>query len=99
MKGNRTMNGEKTPGREPITMPWLWVALVGTILIGVPWYLPPGTLGASVFHVPAWFWISIVAAAALSAVCCYACLSLWDLEDHEDWSDLERAHDDEGSLR
>ena len=30
------MHGDKNAGREPITMPWLWVALVGIILIGVP---------------------------------------------------------------
>lgn len=92
------MNSEEALGREPITRPWLWVALVGIILIGVPWYLPPGTLGVTVLHVPAWFWISILAAVALSAVCCWACLSMWDLEEHEDWSDLEESsrHGGEG---
>lgn len=94
------MPRQKNNAREPITMPWLWVAVVGIILIGVPWYLPPGTLGATVFHVPAWFWISIFAAVALSAICCWACLSAWDLEEHEDWSDLEdEARLDEGSHR
>lgn len=93
------MPSETNPGREPITMPWLWVALIGTILIGVPWYLPPGTLGPTILHIPAWFWVSILAAVALSSICCFACLRCWDLEDHEDWSDLEAARDDEGSLR
>lgn len=88
------MHGTRSPAREPINMPWLWVALVGIILVGVPWYLPPGTLGVTVLNVPAWFWISIVSAVALSAVTCWACLSCWDLQDHEDWSDT-----DEGSLR
>jgi hypothetical protein len=38
-------------------------------------------------------------------VCCWACLSFWDLEAHEDWSDLEdepgspSPRADEGSLR
>lgn len=99
------MLDDKTSAQEPITKPWLWVAVVAIILVGVPWYLPPGTLGVTVFDVPAWFWISIVAAVALSAICCWACLSLWDLEAHEDWSDSDdepgptSPRVDEGSLR
>gem|GEM_PF-4893526 len=34
-------------------------------------------------HLPGWFWLSIIAAVALSAVTCWACLTQWELEPHD----------------
>ncbi|WP_153393693.1 hypothetical protein [Ornithinicoccus halotolerans] len=74
------------PAREPISRPLLWILLAVAILAGVPWYVPAGTVDPFVLGLPAWFWVSVLAAVALSAITCWACLTQWRLEDVEDAS-------------
>ncbi|UYM03888.1 hypothetical protein [Solicola gregarius] len=67
--------------REPIRMPALWVAVTATVLIGVPLYLPEGTIDPIVLGVPLWLLVCVVAAVALSAILCVACLRWWSLAE------------------
>lgn len=73
-----------SPAREPIKRPLLWILLGVAILAGIPWYVPAGTVEPLVLGLPAWFWVSVLAAVALSAITCWACLTQWQLEDVED---------------
>lgn len=70
--------------REPIKRPRVWVLVGAMVLLGIPWYLPTGTIEPIVFGLPAWFWVSVLAAVGLSATVCWACLTQWRLEDVED---------------
>lgn len=79
----RRISTSSTSPREPIRRPLVWVLIGLTILAGVPWYLPSGLIEPVVAHLPGWFWLSIIAAVALSAVTCWACLTQWELEPHD----------------
>jgi O-antigen ligase len=73
-----------SPAREPVRRPRLWVLVGIMILAGIPWYVPTGTIEPLVLGLPAWFWVSVLAAVGLSATVCWACLTQWRLEDVED---------------
>ncbi|MGH3359373.1 MAG: hypothetical protein ACRDO7_11260 [Nocardioidaceae bacterium] len=72
------------PIREPIHIPWIWVAIVLVVLAGVPLYLPAGAIDPIWLGVPFWLIISVVAAVAMSAVICLVCLRWWSLAEPQE---------------
>jgi hypothetical protein len=83
--------------REPIRMPWLWVALVGVLLVIVPWWAPDGSIEPLVLGLPAWFVVSVVASLVFSGLTCWACLSGWNVvEDEEERASAEAREAAEG---
>jgi hypothetical protein len=85
--------GGGRPLREPIRNPWLWAAMAVVVLVGVPLYLPTGSVEPLVGGVPYWLWISIAATVAFSALTCWACLRQWNLAEPAE--EAARAHDGE----
>ncbi|GAA4887005.1 hypothetical protein [Actinomycetospora straminea] len=76
-----TPPAEGPPLREPIRIPWLWVAMGLVVLAGVPLYLAPGVIRPLVGGIPFWLLISIAATVAFSALTCWACLRGWNLAE------------------
>ena len=85
--------GGAQPLREPIRNPWLWVAMAVVVLVGVPLYLPTGSVLPLVGGVPYWLWISIAATVAFSVLTCWACLRQWNLAEPAE--EAARARDGE----
>lgn len=73
-----------TRRREPVRMPWLWGAIGLVVVVGVPLYLPTGSVRPLLGGVPYWLWISIGATLAFSALICWACLRAWNLVEPEE---------------
>lgn len=80
--------------REPVKRPLLWVLVGVMILMGIPWYVPTGTIEPLVLGLPAWFWVSVLSAVGLSATVCWACLTQWRLEDADDTATRDTADSD-----
>jgi ABC-type multidrug transport system permease subunit len=67
--------------KEPIKYPWIWIALVGIILLMVPWYFPKNAVNPVIFGFPLWAFVSLVMAGVLSAFLSYILKNYWILED------------------
>jgi hypothetical protein len=87
------------PLREPVRNPWLWAAMGVVVVIGVPFYLPPGVVGPLVGGVPAWLLISVVATIAFSALTCWACLRDWNLAEPAEEAAVGGAVGGDGEVR
>lgn len=66
---------------EPVHRRGLWIALAVIVLAGVPIYLPSATIDPVILGVPLWLLVSVLAAIAMSALLCYACLRWWSLAE------------------
>ncbi|GAA1782763.1 MULTISPECIES: hypothetical protein [Streptomonospora] len=77
---------EAGPGRrEPIRRPWPWVGLGVIVLAGVPWYLPPGTVGPVVLGLPLWALVAVASSVAVAAYLSWMLSHLWNVvEDVEE---------------
>lgn len=75
--------------KEPIRKPWIWVVLAGLVLVGIPWYLPQGTVQPLVLGLPYWMIIAVISSLALCGFLSWLCLNEWDLVEAEE----ERAAD------
>lgn len=67
--------------REPIRIGWIWAVLVVIILLGVPWYLPVGSIYPIIAGFPYWAFISLVMSVALSAFLTYVVRNWWDMSE------------------
>jgi hypothetical protein len=66
--------------REPVRIKWIWPVLVVIILLGVPWYLPQGTIEPVIMGFPYWAFISFLMTAILSLFLGYVINRCWDME-------------------
>ncbi|MBE3519141.1 MAG: hypothetical protein IMW97_02435 [Firmicutes bacterium] len=66
--------------REPVRVKWIWPVLVAIILLGVPWYLPQGSIEPIILGFPYWAFISVVMTIALSFFLGYVILNWWSME-------------------
>lgn len=66
--------------REPVRIKWIWPVLAAIILLGVPWYLPKGSIDPIIIGFPYWAFISLVMTVALSLFLAYVILSCWSME-------------------
>lgn len=82
--------------REPINKPWVWVVLVGIILLGVPWYLPRGDIAPVIFGFPYWALISVFFSLVLCGFLSWLCLNEWEVLEHEEESERRAAGRDAG---
>lgn len=74
--------------REPIRNPWIWIGLIAIILVGIPWYLPPGTLHPLVFGMPMWTLVAVASSIGVSGFLHWALSRHWNLvEDAEESPD------------
>lgn len=64
--------------REPIRAPLAWSGLLLLVLVGVPWYLPEGTIGPVVLGFPLWTLLAVLSSVALCAYLSWMLLSLWE---------------------
>lgn len=87
--------GDTRPLREPVRLPWLWVAMGLVVLAGVPWYLPAGAIEPLVGGIPFWLLISVVATVAFSAVTCWGCARGWNLAEPAEESAASGRRDEE----
>lgn len=77
-------SNEPGPGLEPIRMPWVWVGLIALIVAGVPWYLPEGMIGPTLFGFPVWTLVSVASTLMLCGYLSWMLLRRWNLiEDTE----------------
>lgn len=81
--------GERSPVKEPIRKPWIWVVLTVIVLAGIPWYLPQGTVRPVLFGVPYWMFIAVAFSLALCGFLSWLCLNEWDVVEAEE--ERERA--------
>lgn len=76
---------EQDRSREPIRKPWIWVGLLAIVLVGIPWYLPPGTLHPLVFGLPAWTLVAVSSSVGLCGFLHWVLSRHWNLvEDTEE---------------
>lgn len=66
--------------REPVRIKWIWPVLVVIVLLGVPWYLPQGSLEPTIMGFPYWAFISLVMTIALALFLGYVILNCWNME-------------------
>lgn len=66
--------------REPVRIKWIWPVLVVIVLLGVPWYLPQGSLEPIIMGFPYWAFISLVMTIALALFLGYVILNCWNME-------------------
>ncbi|HHW17614.1 MAG TPA: hypothetical protein GXX30_01765 [Firmicutes bacterium] len=66
--------------REPVRIKWIWPVLVAIILLGVPWYLPQGSIEPIIMGFPYWAFISFIMTIALSLFLGYVILNCWSME-------------------
>lgn len=69
---------------EPIRRPWLWVGMVVLILLGIPWYLPEGTLEPIVFGLPLWTIVAILSSVLFCAYLSWILVRHWNLVEDEE---------------
>lgn len=72
---------EKGIKKEPIKYPWIWIALVVIVLLMVPWYFPKGVVQPIIFGFPLWAFVSLLMAAAMSALISYILKNFWHIEE------------------
>ncbi|GAA1210262.1 hypothetical protein [Prauserella alba] len=71
--------------REPIRNPWIWIGLVVIVLVGIPWYLPPGTLYPLLFGLPVWTLVAVASSVGVCGFLHWALSKHWNLvEDVEE---------------
>ncbi|SDQ24807.1 hypothetical protein [Actinopolyspora saharensis] len=71
--------------REPIRAPLAWAGLLLLVLVGVPWYLPAGTIGPVLLGFPLWTLIAVLSSLALCGYLSWMLLSRWETpEQHAD---------------
>lgn len=66
--------------REPVRIKWIWPVLVVIVLLGVPWYLPQGSIEPIIMGFPYWAFISLVMTIALALFLGYVILNCWNME-------------------
>ncbi len=66
--------------KEPIRYAWIWITIVILALVGVPWYLPLGTVNPIILGLPYWAFISFLASIALGLFLNYVVRHCWDME-------------------
>lgn len=81
--------GERSPVKEPIRKPWIWVALTVIVLAGIPWYLPRGTVQPVFLGIPYWMFIAVASSLVLCGFLSWLCLNEWDVVEAEE--EAERA--------
>lgn len=81
--------GGRSPVKEPIRKPWIWVVITVILLSGIPWYLPQGTVRPVLFGVPYWMFIAVASSLALCGFLSWLCLNEWDVVEAEE--EAERA--------
>lgn len=66
--------------REPVRVKWIWPVLVVIILLGVPWYLPQGSIEPVIMGFPYWAFISLVMTIVLACFMAYVLTNCWNME-------------------
>ena len=67
------------PSRSRVRWP-VWAAYVALMVIGVPWYWPPGDQTV-VLGLPAWVAVAVAASAAASVLTAWLLRNAWPAED------------------
>lgn len=76
---------QNPPTREPVRTPWPWVGLAVIILVGIPWYLPAGTIGPIVLGLPLWTLVAVASSVGVAAYLSWMVGRFWNLvEDQEE---------------
>lgn len=78
--------------KEPIKYKWIWVVIGIIVLIGVPWYLPTGSIYPLIFGFPYWAFISVVSTIVLAGFLTYVVNNYWDMEDIVEEIEEERGN-------
>lgn len=73
---------EIRPKREPMQQVWFLPVILLLIAISIPWYRKSGEIGAVVWGLPLWIWVTLICSAALAGVTAVMSLFFWD--DDED---------------
>ncbi len=76
--------------KEPIQFKWIWIVLGIIVLIGVPWYLPQGSIYPIILGLPYWTFISLVSTIALAFFLNYVVKNYWDMEEIKKDFEVER---------
>ncbi|MQA09981.1 MAG: hypothetical protein GEU98_15785 [Pseudonocardiaceae bacterium] len=71
---------------EPIRKPWIWIGMLAIILVGIPWYLPPGMIEPIVFGLPLWTYIAVGSSVALCGYLTWILSRHWNLVEDEEES-------------
>ncbi|SFQ59628.1 hypothetical protein SAMN05421810_110115 [Amycolatopsis arida] len=80
--------------REPIRNPWIWLGLAVIVLVGVPWYLPAGTIGPIVLGLPLWTLVAMGSSVVLCGYLTWVLSRRWNLaEDTEEAGQAGEAGD------
>ena len=69
---------ELRPKREPMQKRFFLPAIVGLLILSIPWYHTPGTTGTLIGGLPTWVWVSLGCSAAIAAVTAVMALRYWD---------------------
>lgn len=77
-------DGERSPVKEPIRKPWIWVVMVVITLAGIPWYLPKERIGIVLLGVPYWVLISGALVMLLCVYVSWLCFTQWDIIEAEE---------------
>ncbi|WP_245992719.1 hypothetical protein [Prauserella muralis] len=72
------------PPREPIRKPGIWAGLVAIVLLGVPWYLPPGVIEPVVLGLPLWTIVAIGSSILLCAYLTWVISAHWNMVEDEE---------------
>lgn len=75
--------------KEPIQFKWIWVVLAIISLLGVPWYLPQGSVHPIIFGLPYWAFISLVSTVILALFLNHVVKNYWDMEELKDEAEDE----------
>ncbi len=78
--------------KEPIRYKWIWIVLAVITLVGVPWYLPQGSIYPIILGFPYWAFISAVSTVVLSFFLTYVIRNFWDMK-----SFINEANEEGGS--
>ncbi|NYH77726.1 hypothetical protein FHR84_001040 [Actinopolyspora biskrensis] len=91
--------GDSEP-REPIRAPLAWSGLLLLVLLGVPWYLPEGTIGPVLLGFPLWTLGAVLSSLAICGYLSWMLLSLWETPEQRTGSPgespRETPHDGNG---
>lgn len=74
------------PKKEPVRKPWIWIVMAVIMLVGIPWYLPTGSLRPIVLGIPYWMFISVVSSLILCGYMSWLALNQWDIVEEEEES-------------
>lgn len=71
------------PPREPLDSRWFPIAVIATLTVATPWYLPEELAHRVWEGLPLWVWIALGGAVVLSCLTAVGALALWREDDSE----------------